>query len=329
MICSKTCTGFGLSVKRVGVALGTALVLSAATVVGTVLPILLDFNAAKSQLWFLIAGVTVAVAGFAILGKANLMKDADLSSGNTRAATVKSVPTFEVELPEVQARQLSDCEFAPSELTKIGVSGAPELTIVNDSEVTVLPDIGHCTSATSMAPAATVVNADACMHQMHKALPSSAHTDTGTESKVDNPILELCIDGTPGAGVPRKEGVRIEQTCHEIEQKVPSGSLIGVEVEEDACFEVQEDVARAGGQSIVEVDVPKPKNEFWVNISICLVSGAARAMLNVGLVLGKVIEEKGQALGSSEVRSGMAVRPSKFRVCRLNRRTDLKSQCHV
>ena len=72
-------TGFGLAIKRVGVALGTALVLAVVVVVGTALPLVYDWNVAKGQAGFIVAGVVVACGGFTLIAQASAWKAVDQS----------------------------------------------------------------------------------------------------------------------------------------------------------------------------------------------------------------------------------------------------------
>lgn len=291
--------GFGLSVKRIGVALGTALVLSAATVVGTILPIVMDFNAARSQLWFLLAGVAVAVAGFGILGKANLMKDADLKGSDLSAAVSEAVaakvatnPAFGLtESPKKGERLHHEQEQPLAEKSRVR----------NGREVALVTPLADVQGAADSLQLTTVVVSDVSLPQ-------------GTV--MSNPVFGdeevfYTVQEEPDAGT----RTVMEPPVHQIEPATPAIALhlADVQVESTAFAPVAMGHGKGdeGVNSIaIEAAAPEPKGEFWANISIALVAGVARALLNVGLVLGYRIEEEAKALGSSEAFSTMPVCPS-------------------
>lgn len=300
-------TGYGLSVKRVGVALGTAFVLSAATVVGTILPIILDVHEAMSQIWFLAGGVMVALVGFAILAKANLMKDADLAtvSGTSVLKSIELSAVYEDTDPGTIAAAV-----VPE---NTDISGSSVLKMISVSENPAF-EAGRTDAVAAVAPVATYepdAESDAISHRFNSvdaeetddahSVVAAAYAGSSMGHSGSVPVLGI------SGGLPRIQGPSVElKHVVPVANELKRGGL-------GFSSGVLEEAVK-GPRERSEV---KPVNQFWVNIAICLVSGIARAALNVGLVLGKEIEAEGQALGSSEVRSGMAVWFLGFNMCAL------------
>lgn len=96
--------GYGQAIKRVGMALGTSIVMAQIVCIGTVLP--LAFSAADmttQEIIGSVVGVLLACAGFAMSSRAGLLRDAGDEAGGrargSRASTTTTAAVVDVEDP--------------------------------------------------------------------------------------------------------------------------------------------------------------------------------------------------------------------------------------
>lgn len=325
-------------------ALGTALVLSAATIVGTILPVIMDFGEAMEQIWFLFAGVLVAVAGFAILGKANLMKDADLAKGpepaiepseegsvqistDIREDVSRISPSQLVAVQDRNSNSSSGIKINPVfdteiELKTVSVPsdapiqsmGAESVRLSMTSPVATMEAIPPVATTSMHAAHVQSMHENPAAHPQSPASASGAFHDIHEMRHNTSRFTPPCMT-CMGAGCALCDS-RSVNSLHT--QNMPEAPQHGAQPGLSHSVQFNDDVTvlttPKGGLSqsrnLEEAASAtlKANSQFWVNIGIAVLSGVTRALLNVGLVLGKKVETQGQNLGDSEIVSGMAVR---------------------
>ena len=102
--------GYGQAIKRVGMALGTSIVMAQIVCIGTLLPLVLALEAGDmttQEIVGSVAGVLLACAGFAMSSRAGLLRDAGGETATAASADVEGV--MEVKSDEVR---VADVECA-------------------------------------------------------------------------------------------------------------------------------------------------------------------------------------------------------------------------
>ena len=95
--------GYGQAIKRVGMALGTSIVMAQIVCIGTLLPLVLALEAgdmSTQEIVGSVAGVLLACAGFAMSSRAGLLRDAGSETSTAASADVEGV--MEVKSDEVR-----------------------------------------------------------------------------------------------------------------------------------------------------------------------------------------------------------------------------------
>ena len=104
--------GFGQSIKRLGVALGTSIVMGIIVVIGTALPAIMDARRlSPTQAAGAAAGVCLGVAGFVLGARAGMLRDAASDASKT-SKTIKTVGDDAAAARATAAATAVDAEMA-------------------------------------------------------------------------------------------------------------------------------------------------------------------------------------------------------------------------